>query len=76
MRLISEAASTAVIATTLACYGVLFVEEDDTEIIRQFMNLGWERTILHHENRQSMLDWARWCKAGFQLGAFKDCPPR
>ena len=77
MRLIREAASIVVIATTLICYGVLWAEEDDTQIIRQFMNLGWERTLLVPTGaRQPMLDWARWCKAGLQLGAFRDCPPR
>ena len=71
----SEAASTVVVGAILACYGVLLAEEDDTQIIRQFMELSWERNRLGTEH-QPMLDWVRWCKAGFQLGAFKDCPSR
>ncbi len=71
-----QAEAIVVIGAVLAYYGILFAEEDDTQIIRQFMELSWKRGLLGYRERQPMLDWARWCKAGMQLGEFESCPPR
>lgn len=72
----SQAASVIIIGVTLAYHGILFAEENDTQIIRQFTDLSWKRGRLAYDERQSMLDWARWCKAGMQLGEFEICPGR
>ncbi len=76
MRLIDHAASIVIIGAVLAYYGLLFAKEDDTQIIRQFIDLGWRRGQLDLGDRQPMIDWVRWCKAGMQLGEFGVCPPR
>ncbi len=69
-------AAVVVVGVTLTYHGVLFAEEDDTQIIGQFMDLSWKRGQLYYNERQPMLDWACWCKAGMQLGEFEICPPR
>ncbi len=74
MRLISEVASILVIGVILTFHGVILVNEDDTEIIRTFMELGWERT--RSPDPQPFLAWAQWCKAGMQLGEWGICPRR
>ncbi len=72
----SQAASIVTIGIILACNGVLFAEENDTQIIRQFIHLSWKRGRLMPEDQQPLLDWAHWCKAGMQLGEFEICPQR
>ncbi len=72
----SQVASIVTVGTTLACYGVLFDEEDDTQIIRRFIDLICKRGRLSPTDPQPMLDWAYWCKAGMQLCEFEICPPR
>ncbi len=72
----SQVASIVTIGITLAYYGALFDEDDDTQIIRRFIDLSWKRGRLSHTNPQPLLDWAHWCKAGMQLGEFEICPPR
>ena len=76
MRMMSQAASVVSVGIILAYYGVLFAEEDDTQIIRHFVDLSWKQGRLIYTERLPMLDWARWCKAGMQLGEFEICPPR
>lgn len=76
MRLISQVASVVTIVVILACYGALFTDEDDTQIIRRFIDLSWKRGHISPDDRQSMIDWAHWCKDGIQLGEFEICPPR
>ena len=70
----SEVASTIIVEVILAFYGWLLVAEDDTQIIRTFMELGWQRNL--SPGPQPLLAWAQWCKAGFQLGGWSICPPR
>lgn len=70
----SEIASTLVIGIILAFHGVILVDEDDTQIISIFMELGWART--RSPDAQPLLDWAKWCKAGMQLGEWNICPAR
>ncbi len=72
----SQAATTAIIGAVLLYHGILFAQEDDTQIIRQFIDLSWKRGRLAPTESQPILDWARWCKAGLQLGEFQICPPR
>lgn len=70
----SELASIYAIGAILAFYGWLLVAEDDTQIIRTFMELGWARNL--SPDRQDLLPWAQWCKAGIQLGEWEICPAR
>ncbi len=72
----SQAASVVAIGVILAYYGALFAEEDDTQIIRRFIDLSWKRVSISLDDRHSLLDWAHWCKAGMQLGEFEICPSR
>ncbi len=74
MRLISEIASILAIGAVLLFNGRLLIEEDDTQIIRTFMELGWQRGI--SPDSQPLLHWAQWCKAGMQLGEWGVCPAR
>ena len=74
MRLMSKIASIFAIGAVLLYHRTLFTEEDDTQIIRQFLELGWKRA--GSSDIQPILDWAIWCKAGLQLGEFEICPPR
>ena len=71
----SQAASVLVIVAVLARHGFLFLKETDTQIIHRFVELSWQRQQLRDE-RQAVLDWACWCKAGMQLGEFTICPWR
>lgn len=70
----SEIASTLTIGVILAFYGWFLVDEDDTQIIRTFMEHGWQRNLSH--GPQPLLAWAQWCKFGLQLGEWSICPPR
>ena len=72
----SQAATVVAIGAVLLYHGVLFVGEDDTQVIRTFVDLSWKRGRLSPEEPQPIFDWVRWCKAGLQLGEFEICPPR
>lgn len=72
----SQAATVVAIATIILFRGSLFAPDDDTEIIQEYTDLCWKRGRLSPEEPQALLAWARWCKAGLQLGEFEICPPR
>lgn len=72
----SQIASVVAVGFILAYRGILFVKEDDTQVIQQFMELSWKRASLYGSKPQPLLDWACWCKAGMQLGEWDICPPR
>ncbi len=71
----SQEASVLVVVALLAWHGLLFLKETDTPIIHRFVELSLEREQLRGVP-QSALNWARWCKAGMQLGEFTICPWR
>ncbi len=68
----SQLASMVVIMAILLWAGLARRFEDDSVIIRNFVETTWGRS----GRRLGLVEWALWCKAGIQLGEFTICPPR
>lgn len=73
MRMMSTLASILAIQAVLLYDGAGWTENDDPHLIADFNKIGWERGAVP---RLPLTSWAKWCKAGFQLGEWDACPPR
>lgn len=73
MRMMSLLASILAIQAVLLLDGAGWTEGDDPHLIAEFNQIGWERGTVP---KLSLTSWAKWCKAGFQLGEWAVCPRR